>query len=746
MSPEDFLRNLEDMLRSPRDDLGKTFFEPALKVCKVYRRNTAWFRQSAIGIYAPALRHFIDNEGKMEMLVSLTGRVNKDIIMALEKTKDDKSKKKILLKYGNKMVWSLSGLERKPEDWNYQHHLLTYLLAKNKLEIRFAITKPFENSEDENLYHEKAGYMTFKDGNSLAFLANFNESEGSIKRHGERMHIWKSTDKHNDTVRRAYIDEIDLQWNGKDKFTEVHKLSEATLMKVKEYALSDEEMVREKRKFEEKIKNKKTLEALVQDNSSIAFNIPIIPDFYKGNDFKIKQHQENALAAWGDAKFNGILAHATGSGKTVTAILGLCKMAEKAKTVAIIGVPYQSLADQWVDELTNFNITAIKCYESRNNWNLKAQQAISKHKIRNPNESYLVTLVVVNKTLKSDAFKEVISEVSPDELIFIGDECHRYCSIDGTKDLPNATYRLGLSATPFGNEEHSAAENSELRSYFGDVCNEFSIRDALDLDILCQYKYLPISVHLTDEEYEEYKDHAGKLYLGSSDSSKQEINMAAVSGMARALGSAENKFRAFERHIKSHGLSGRTIVFCGDGSTELDSDSNELNANELKDKEIAYEILRENNIRTSFFTCNENSKRRKEILNDFSNSDIRCLISIRVLDEGIDVPEVENAFLLASSRNRRQFVQRRGRILRKSENKKFANLYDFVCLPPPGETKSSIVDKELERVVEMAQDCDNKSENIAFIKTLISSYDINEDLKIKIDLFINEHEQGSGLT
>ena len=94
MSPEDFLRNLEDMLRSPRDDLGKTFFEPALKVCKVYRRNTAWFRQSAIGIYAPALRHFIDNEGKMEMLVSLTGRVNEDIIMALEKTKDDKSKRK----------------------------------------------------------------------------------------------------------------------------------------------------------------------------------------------------------------------------------------------------------------------------------------------------------------------------------------------------------------------------------------------------------------------------------------------------------------------------------------------------------------------------------------------------------------------------------------------------------------------------------------------------------------------------
>jgi superfamily II DNA or RNA helicase len=214
--------------------------------------------------------------------------------------------------------------------------------------------------------------------------------------------------------------------------------------------------------------------------------------------------------------------------------------------------------------------------------------------------------------------------------------------------------------------------------------------------------------------------------------------MSAASGMARVLGSAENKFKAFKSHIKSNGLLGRTIVFCGDGSTELDNDTNELNDNELKDKEIAYEILRNESIRTSFFTCNENSKRRKEILEDFSNSDIKCLISIRVLDEGIDVPEVENAFLLASSRNRRQFVQRRGRILRKSQNKDYANLYDFICLPPLGEKSSSIVERELERIIEMTADCSNIHENISFIKTLSSSYDIGEEIQNKISVLINE--------
>ena len=738
MSPEKFLKNLKTRQRSPRENISKTFLEPGLKICSHYRRNTAWFRQSAIGVYAPVLRHFIDNDAKMDMLVSLTGKVNSDVIKALERTKDEESKKKILLNFGNDSIKKLSGLEMQPDKWEFQHHVLIYLLAKKKLEIRFAITKPYECSEDEDFFHEKAGYMTFSDGSSLSFIGNFNESRDSIGVHGERLHIFPSTEPKYDEDREYYIKDIDLQWNGKDEYTEVHKLSEETLKKVKEYALSDDEMKQKKRKFEEETEEENILSSI---DVEIEPNVPVIPELYKGNNFKINDHQENALAEWSKNDFKGILAHATGSGKTVTAILGLCKLAEQAKTVAVIGVPYQSLADQWVDELTNFNIIAIKCYESKNNWYLKAQQAIAKHNIRKPNKSFLVTLVVVNKTLKTSSFQEVLSKVSPEELIFVGDECHRYCSINGTKGLPNANFRLGLSATPFGNEEFSTLENNELRSYFGNVCDEFTIKNALDLDILCQYKYLPISVHLTDKEYEEYKEHAGKLYLGSDDSSKQEINMSAVSGMARTLGSAENKFKAFNGYLKSNGLSGRTIVFCGDGSTELDNDTNELNENELKDKEIAYAILRNENIRTSFFTCNENSKRRKEILKDFSNSDIKCLISIRVLDEGIDVPEVENAFLLASSRNRRQFVQRRGRILRKSKNKDYANLYDFVCLPPQGEKSSSIVEKELERVIEMTADCDNIDENINFIKTLISSYDINEDTRNRLSVLIDDQEK-----
>jgi superfamily II DNA or RNA helicase len=728
MSPDKFLQNLNEMLRSPRDDLAKTFFEPSLKICKLYRRNTAWFRQSAIGVYAPALRHFIDNDGKMEMLVSLTGKVNSDVIEALERTKDEESKKRMLLNFGDDSIKKIAGLKIQPNKRLFQHHVLIYLLAKKRLEIRFAITKPFADSDDEELYHEKAGYMTFNDGNSLAFLANFNESGGSIRRHGERMHIWKSTDKHNDAVRQDYINEIDLQWNGKDEFTEVHRMSEETLQKVKEYALSDDEMRSKNRKFEEDLRKQKQKEKNKKKEIYIPkqLNCPQIPEIFNGRKFELKKHQIKALEKWQDSGLKGILAHATGSGKTVTAICGLCKLAEKAKTVVVIGVPYQSLADQWIDELLNFNIKAIGCFDKKSNWFLEAQQAIAKHDIMDPNTPYVTAMVVVNKTLNSSDFQKVISVVSSDELIFIGDECHRYGGEDGVRNLPKASIRLGLSATPFKDGDYPSVliQNNQLKEYFGDVCDTFLIKEALRIGVLCPYRYYPISIHLTDKEYEEYKEYAKKLYLGGDDQKQQEPNMASISGMARVLGSAENKFKKFKKEINENGLSGPTIVFCGDGTTELESD--QLTENEQKDKERAHKILREHGVRAHFFTSDESSKERKEVLEDFSNGDIQSLISIRVLDEGIDVPEVKNAFLLASSKSRRQFVQRRGRILRKSENKDFANLYDFVCLPPSGESKSAIVDGEIKRMKEMIDDCQNKEENIRFLKTLISKYDINE--------------------
>jgi superfamily II DNA or RNA helicase len=203
--------------------------------------------------------------------------------------------------------------------------------------------------------------------------------------------------------------------------------------------------------------------------------------------------------------------------------------------------------------------------------------------------------------------------------------------------------------------------------------------------------------------------------------------MAAISEMNRALGSAAEKFEYLRGFIQDKKLEGRAIIFCGDGSTELESQSTTLTESESRDRDRVRDILVSEGVICNNFTAEESSARRKEILKAFEEGDTKCLISIRVLDEGIDVPGVETAVILASSRNRRQFVQRRGRVLRKAEGKTLAKIYDFICLPPPGILESGIVDGELKRLVEMSDVCENIDLSKELIRDLASKYKLKED-------------------
>ena len=627
------------------------------------------------------------------------------------------------------MIWSLAGLEKSPDNWDYQHHLLVYLLASKKLEIRFAISRQEENDEDDGFFHEKAGYMLFEDGHKLAFIGNFNESYSSIVKHGERTQVFRSTREGDEEDIEYYINDITEQWENRDPYTDVYKLNKETLEAVKKYSLSEEDMINLDRKYHTKKDKKKEKPSNEKFDDSIKINIPVIPTNYKGNPFKMGEHQINALNAWVENDYQGILEHATGSGKTITAIYGICRLAEGSKRVGIISVPYQSLADQWVEELKMFNLSPIKCYEKFANWGLRAEQEIARFKMKDPEESFLLPIVVVNKTLHSEKFQDILKQLNMNEVIYVADECHRYAKIEGTAKLPLADYRLGLSATPFSDHPSAELANLELKNFFGggDPCDTFTIADAMDLGVLCKYEYHPITIHLHDSEYDRYIENAAKAQYTDDSSPDDELNMGAISEMNRALGSAAEKFVCLREFIKQKKLEGRAIIFCGDGSTELESQSTELTVSELRDRDKVREILVSENILCNNFTAEESSTRRKEILQAFEEGDTKCLISIRVLDEGIDVPGVETAVIIASSRNRRQFVQRRGRVLRKAEGKTLAKIYDFICLPPRGIYDSKIVDGEIKRLVEMSDVCENREVTKDLIADLASKYSLQEE-------------------
>lgn len=734
---ETFYANIPRHLTGPRpNNIGNALIVPGLKHCDVYRRNTGWFRQSALSVYVPAMENFLNNNGKIKMLASLTGRVNSDVLKALEKTKDENLKKKILLNHADTTLnKELPFLKSDPDNWTYQNHLLLYLIASNKLKIRYAISWPYEGAEPQ-LFHEKCGYFKFPNDEKLSFIGNFNESKGSILSHGERVQVSTSrytmipdgsnekSITHDDKYDiDYYVRELDKQWKGEQEATEIFDINDETLERIKEYSLSKEELLSRKKEEEEKRKR------LV--NRPLDRNVPRIPSSYNGSDFILRRHQKNALSEWKKNGYKGIFEHATGSGKTVTAICGACDLAKYEKKVLIICVPYQSLADQWVDELENFNIFATRCYETSLNWKDKAPQELSKWRTKKLTESYMAAYVVVNKTLSSDSFQSFLSKIKLDNMIVIGDECHRYASVGGTEPLPDSEYRLGLSATPF--RENDDYGTPELIKYFGNkVEPSYTLHDALNDNppVLTPYDYLPVSVYLNYEEFEEFESKsrlAGANFNLDDDGRISQAALSAIGAMNRIKGSANDKFIKLEKLIPKIDKTNQVLFFCGDGSTE---DDDSLNEESFRDIERVSKLVSEQNWIGSHFTHKEKSKERKEILRNFKDGSIDALISIRVLDEGIDIPGVGIAVLMASSRNPRQYVQRRGRILRKSPNKNKALIYDFICMPPKEKASEkasiSLILSEVERILEMMQDSSNINISRSYLKNLLQEYTISQ--------------------
>lgn len=737
MDPKEFLEGLNTRQRSPKDNISKNFLEPALKICTHYRRNVAWFRQSAIGIYAPSLRYFIDNDAKIDMLISITGQVDKGVLQACEKTKDEDSKRKILLKFGNKMLWALTGLEMNPNSWEFQHKVLINLLAQKKLEIRFAFTKPYEGAEQGELFHEKAGYIKFYDGNSLAFIGNYNEAHDSIRVHGERVHIFKSTNPNSHEDIRYYINDIDKQWDGNCPTTEVHRCNSKTIEMCQQYirsgnyALSNEELIKERKEIESGTGNEK----ITKTKNRSPTNVPLIPEMINGKPFKLRRHQEKAYDEW-RKRGDGILWHATGSGKTITSLYSLSKLSlgPKQKIIAIIQIPTTPLADQWVDQLKIFNLNAIECYGPRDSWYSQLKEQILFFK--NRKGPYILPIIVLDRTYSLEPFQECLEEILDSyrqNVFYICDECHRFAKKDKTEKLPNVKFKMGLSGSPFYTNNQDSPGDEELLKYFGDIIDEkYEITQALTDKVLTPYDYFPIKTFLNDEEFEDIKEI--ELKMGQSGSNEDgelsEAGQILAGKRNRILATTEEKLKVFKKTLEKKEISltkSKTLFFVGDGSTEVEFTEKEASKTvSLRMLDSVKRITNQKGYISQQFTCDETKAERKEIIKDFSNGVLDALIAIRVLDEGIDIPGIRTAFLLASSANRRQYVQRRGRILRRADDKNKSFIYDFIVLPPNGKN-CSFVKREVFRLLEIGKDCDNKEIVKNEMKFILENYDINDD-------------------
>lgn len=394
---------------------------------------------------------------------------------------------------------------------------------------------------------------------------------------------------------------------------------------------------------------------------------PNIPD-----NIKLRPYQEEAIKNWFDNRLRGVFQMATGTGKTITAIsaitklYNLCKI-KKVSCALIIVVPYKSLLEQWIDTLKLFNISPIKCYENKNTWFDKLDKKIEFFNFGITKTLYIIT---TNATFNSSSFQQSISKIKRDYILCI-DEMHHAATDKYLMNLPeNCTFRLGLSATLESN--HNIEKINELVSYFGGIIYEFSMKRAIEEGFLTRYYYYPIFIELSEYEKEEYFMLSKKIgRLINVCDKDDECLTSLLMKRARILGSAENKLKELIKLKTKVKNTNYNIFYCGDTIDENEDKFiykvNRIVANELE-------------LKTHTFTSEEDKYERKNILERFKQGELQAITAIRCLDEGIDIPELRRAFILSSSTNPKEFIQRRGRILRKSKSKEYAEIYDFIVV------------------------------------------------------------------
>jgi DNA phosphorothioation system restriction enzyme len=434
---------------------------------------------------------------------------------------------------------------------------------------------------------------------------------------------------------------------------------------------------------------------------------PRIPPF-----IELREYQQQAVASWFANKGRGTLKMATGSGKTIAALAIASELYQKiGLQVLLVVCPFRHLVIQWARECEKFGLQPILAFENVRKW--QTQLSTQLYNLRAGNQTFL-TVITTNDSLMGEGLQSQL-KYFPDKTLIVGDEAHNLGAKRREESLPrNIGLRLALSATPERYFDEDGTQS--LFDYFGAVLEpEFTLADAIGQGALVRYLYYPILVELTEAESRAYlklTKSIGRILLfrqrevkvvGIDDEDKDLTPL--LMQRARLIGSAANKLQALRNLMRRRLDTSHTLFYCGDGSVES---TRQLKAvTKILGTELGY--------RVSTYTAETPLDEREELRREFEGGELQGLVAIRCLDEGVDIPAIQNAVILASSGNPRQFIQRRGRILRPHPGKQRATLFDMIVLPPELdretlEVERSLLRKELKRLVEFADLADNAGE------------------------------------
>jgi DNA phosphorothioation system restriction enzyme len=431
----------------------------------------------------------------------------------------------------------------------------------------------------------------------------------------------------------------------------------------------------------------------------------------------LRSYQTQAITNWFKSNGRGTLKMATGSGKTITALSIACELYKQIKLrVLLVVCPYRHLVTQWARECEKFNLQPILAFESVNNWQNHLSTQL--YNIHSETQEFL-TIITTNSTLITDSFQSQLRYL-PERTLIIGDEAHNLGASRIEESLPrHVGLRLGLSATPERYYDEDGTQS--LFDYFGAVIKpEFTLKDAIEQGALVHYLYYPVFVELTETEsiaYSKITKKIGRklLFKGKEASNLTNIeNHEDITNLlmqrARLVGAAENKLNALRELMQRRRETTHTLFYCSDGSPQGEG---KYDLSQLK---AVTQILGvELNYRVTTYIANTPLSERETLRRQFESGELQGLVAIKCLDEGVDIPAIQTAVILSSSTNPRQFIQRRGRVLRPHPGKQRATVFDMIVLPPDLdrntlEVERNLLRKELKRFIEFADLADNAGE------------------------------------
>lgn len=726
------------------------FFNDCLENSNEFDLQLGYFSSATISVLADGFASFISNGGKMRLVIN---HIVSD---------DDKNAISKGVYGGIIECFDLTNFDelRKTFD-EYQNQFfecLAYLIYRQRIDIR--IIKP---RNKKGIAHTKSGQ--FRDGDSTtSFTGSANFTISGLFNNLEEIKIDRSDSV--DTMVRNRIESQREEFDSimKMKKRNIEYLSPDKLISAIQTNYGDKD-IEELLDVEKKLRKLKKERAIRERQKQIDMVCEVFEKMEPRFPYSTgpREYQKFAFENWKNNGQKGLFAMATGTGKTITSLNCLLEIyIRKGYYKAIILVPTITLVNQWEQECRKFRFSnIIKVYSKNLIWRDEIERVRFNEKYRterDPEVSYII--ISTYASYSREKVFNVLNDFDKRRLLVIADECHNMASGSLVKRLKEIPYlrRIGLSATP--ERQFDDYGNTKLRKFFGSeekYTYEYSMEEAIKNGVLCKYMYYPHLVRLTSEEMDAYVELSEKIskyfnYNTCTFDDPDEMLKRLLLARKRIIHKAANKLPAFidiiqKRHDEKGNLK-YSLIYVPEGNkpdyiggTDDFDKSEDINDDEEANHliNIYTQAVTEVDERVTVRKFTSDQKDRKEILDDFAAGKLHVLTSMKCLDEGVDVPRSELAVFCSSTGNPRQFIQRRGRVLRTHPDKKIAELHDLVVVPEVSPNSSSyrmeqsLLRGELLRVNNFALLSENPSYSETELREVMDHYGLN--------LYNNDHIQ-----